>query len=101
MGALTHYRCSEVLLCQVPHVSRLRTGWDVVKHSFSARLTIVRKNGIIFPSGKTYKYQAEAPPAAVLSKVPKLENNQDFSGYPDINSYYDNQSQPEIKRQRM
>ena len=39
--ALTHYRCAEVLLCQVPHVSRLRNGWDVVKHSFSVRIIII------------------------------------------------------------
>lgn len=106
--AQTMYRCREILMCNVPHVSTLRNDWDHVKHEFKVSLTLARKDGVIYPTSQKYKYEALHPVQStrILQPIvpnqnavlPKIENSYNgYDGYAGMNGG----DQPDVKRSRL
>ncbi|CAD5117637.1 DgyrCDS6390 [Dimorphilus gyrociliatus] len=55
----TFFRCEELLLCLVPHISSLKPEWKFVRKPYKVRLSLVRSDGIIYPTGLSFTYLPE------------------------------------------
>ncbi|XP_015253115.1 PREDICTED: recombining binding protein suppressor of hairless-like [Cyprinodon variegatus] len=60
--AETMYRCGESILCVVPDISAFREGWRWVLQPVQVPVTLVRNDGIIYPTGLTFTYTPEPGP---------------------------------------
>ncbi|XP_068690553.1 recombining binding protein suppressor of hairless-like isoform X3 [Montipora foliosa] len=57
--AKTRYRCGESLLCVVPDISAIRGGWRFVRQPTEVAVSLVRSDGVIYPTGLTFTYTPE------------------------------------------
>ncbi|XP_020911842.1 recombining binding protein suppressor of hairless isoform X1 [Exaiptasia diaphana] len=57
--AETMYRCGESLLCVVPDISAIRGGWRFVRQPTEVAVSLVRCDGVIYPTGLTFTYTPE------------------------------------------
>lgn len=57
--AETMYRCGESLLCVVPDISAIRGGWRFVRQPTEVAVSLVRSDGVIYPTGLTFTYTPE------------------------------------------
>ncbi|XP_055335243.1 suppressor of hairless protein-like isoform X2 [Paramacrobiotus metropolitanus] len=58
--AETLYRCEENILCVVPDISSFGGMWDYASmQSLKVAITLVRNDGVIYPSGLTFTYTPE------------------------------------------
>lgn len=55
----TYYRCQELLLCLVPQIHELKPDWKFVRKPYKVKLSLVRSDGIIYPTGLSYTYMPE------------------------------------------
>ncbi|MEQ2189463.1 hypothetical protein GOODEAATRI_025578, partial [Goodea atripinnis] len=60
--AETMYRCGESILCVVPDISAFREGWRWVLQPVQVPVSLVRNDGIIYPTGLTFTYTPEPGP---------------------------------------
>ncbi|XP_022094986.1 recombining binding protein suppressor of hairless-like isoform X2 [Acanthaster planci] len=60
--AETMYRCAEYMLCVVPDISAFRGEWRWVRRPTQVPVTLVRNDGIIYPTGLTFTYTPEPGP---------------------------------------
>ncbi|XP_077427508.1 recombining binding protein suppressor of hairless-like isoform X1 [Vanacampus margaritifer] len=58
----TIYRCGESILCVVPDISAFREGWRWVRQPVQVPVTLVRDDGIIYPTSLTFTYTSEPGP---------------------------------------
>ncbi|CAG7834087.1 unnamed protein product [Allacma fusca] len=90
----TMYRCQENILCVVPDISLFRQGWQWVRVPTQVPVTLVRDDGVIFPTGLTFTYTPEPGPHAkcpsidqVMSKPsPKKTNSSRYSERDGMNA---------------
>lgn len=52
-------RCGESLLCVVPDISAIRGGWRFVRQPTEVAVSLVRSDGVIYPTGLTFTYTPE------------------------------------------
>lgn len=62
--AETMYRCSDSMLCVVPDISAFRSTWRYVLHMLEVPVSLVRCDGVIYPTGLTFTYTPEVGPRA-------------------------------------
>ncbi len=55
-------RCAEYMLCVVPDISAFRGEWRWVRRATQVPVTLVRNDGIIYPTGLTFTYTPEPGP---------------------------------------
>ncbi|XP_006811939.1 suppressor of hairless protein isoform X1 [Saccoglossus kowalevskii] len=60
--AETMYRCAESIICVVPDISAFRGGWRWVRQPTQVPVSLVRNDGIIYPTGLTFTYTPEPGP---------------------------------------
>ncbi|XP_072046034.1 recombining binding protein suppressor of hairless-like isoform X1 [Amphiura filiformis] len=60
--AETMFRCAEYMLCVVPDISAIRCEWRWVRRATQVPVTLVRNDGIIYPTGLTFTYTPEPGP---------------------------------------
>ncbi|XP_033638679.1 recombining binding protein suppressor of hairless-like isoform X1 [Asterias rubens] len=63
--AETMYRCAEYMLCVVPDISAFRGEWRWVRRPTQVPVTLVRNDGIIYPTGLTFTYTPEPGPRPI------------------------------------
>lgn len=56
---LVPFRCGESLLCVVPDISAIRGGWRFVRQPTEVAVSLVRSDGVIYPTGLTFTYTPE------------------------------------------
>ena len=54
------FRCGESLLCLVPDISAFQCGWKFLRLPTQVPVSLVRTDGIIFPTNLTFTYTPEA-----------------------------------------
>lgn len=57
--AISLNRCGESLLCVVPDISAIRGGWRFVRQPTEVAVSLVRSDGVIYPTGLTFTYTPE------------------------------------------
>jgi len=62
--AETMHRCQESLLAVVPDISQFRHGWKWVRQPIQVPVNLVRDDGIIYATGKSFTYTPEPGPRA-------------------------------------
>ena len=63
----TMYRCQDAMLCVVPDISEFHTGggrW--VGQPLQVEVSLVRDDGVIYPTGITFTYTPELGPSVTL-----------------------------------
>ncbi|XP_001633533.3 recombining binding protein suppressor of hairless isoform X2 [Nematostella vectensis] len=70
--AETMYRCGESLLCVVPDISAIRGGWRFVRQPTEVAVSLVRCDGVIYPTGLTFTYTPEPVERPALSVADSL-----------------------------
>lgn len=55
----TMYRCEDSMFCVVPDISAFKEGWKVVRSPTQVPVSLVRCDGIIYPTGLTFTYTPE------------------------------------------
>lgn len=55
----SYHRCGESLLCVVPDISAIRGGWRFVRQPTEVAVSLVRSDGVIYPTGLTFTYTPE------------------------------------------
>ncbi|XP_028399750.1 recombining binding protein suppressor of hairless-like isoform X2 [Dendronephthya gigantea] len=67
----TSYRCAESLLCLVPDISAFQCAWKFVRQPTQVPVSLVRNDGIIYPTNLTFTYtpEAEERPRCIEAKV--------------------------------
>ena len=58
----TLYRCTESILCTVPDAQVFRKDWNWVRQPCQVPITLVRTDGIIYPTTVHFTYTPEAGP---------------------------------------
>ncbi|KAJ7370605.1 hypothetical protein OS493_031341 [Desmophyllum pertusum] len=61
--------CGESLLCVVPDISAIRGGWRFVRQPTEVAVSLVRSDGVIYPTGLTFTYTPE-PVERPSSSIP-------------------------------
>lgn len=67
--SLSYDRCGESLLCVVPDISAIRGGWRFVRQPTEVAVSLVRSDGVIYPTGLTFTYTPE-PVERPSSSIP-------------------------------
>ena len=65
-------RCGQSLLCVVPDISAIRGGWRFVRQPTEVAVSLVRSDGVIYPTGLTFTYTpepAERPTSCISDTV--------------------------------
>ena len=57
--AETMYRCEDSMFCVVPDISAFKEGWKIVRSPTQVPVSLVRCDGIIYPTGLTFTYTPE------------------------------------------
>eukprot|EP00794_Sanderia_malayensis_P016677 gene16677-18369_t len=57
--AETMYRCEDSMFCVVPDISAFRDGWKFVRSPTQVPVSLVRCDGVIYPTGLTFTYTPE------------------------------------------
>ncbi|XP_078600861.1 recombining binding protein suppressor of hairless-like isoform X2 [Branchiostoma floridae x Branchiostoma japonicum] len=60
--AETMYRCGENMLCVVPDISAFREGWRWVRQPIQVPISLVRNDGVIYPTSLNFTYTPEPGP---------------------------------------
>jgi len=59
----TMYRCDELLVCKIPHIREFKPEWSYVQQPVACLITLVRNDGIVYPTEEEYIYEPQAPPS--------------------------------------
>ena len=64
-------RCAESLLCLVPDISAFQSAWKFVRQPTQVPVSLVRNDGIIYPTNLTFTYtpEPEERPRCIEAKV--------------------------------
>lgn len=65
--AETFHRCEESMICMIPHISTFRADWKYVRQLLKVEVSLLRSDGIIFPTGHSYSYTPEPGPCSQQS----------------------------------
>ncbi|KAF6017748.1 Su(H) [Bugula neritina] len=60
----TMFRSEDSLFCVVPDISAFMTGWSYVRQTLEVPISLVRCDGVIYPTGLTFTYTPEPTPGA-------------------------------------
>ena len=68
---LSLFRCAESLLCLVPDISAFQCAWKFVRQPTQVPVSLVRNDGIIYPTNLTFTYtpEPEERPRCIEAKV--------------------------------
>lgn len=70
----TFHRCEESMVCMIPHISAFRSDWKYVRQLLKVEVSLVRNDGIIFPTGHSYTYTPEPGPSPQTNVNSSLES---------------------------
>lgn len=63
VAAETMHRCAESMVCVVPDISTFRFGWKWVHQPLKVPVSLVRNDGVIYPTNLTFTYTPEPGPS--------------------------------------
>ena len=71
LHVLSLFRCAESLLCLVPDISAFQCAWKFVRQPTQVPVSLVRNDGIIYPTNLTFTYtpEPEERPRCIEAKV--------------------------------
>ncbi|XP_071956116.1 recombining binding protein suppressor of hairless-like isoform X2 [Antedon mediterranea] len=73
--AETMFRSTEYMLCVVPDISAFRGGWRWVRQPTQVPVSLVRTDGIIYPTGLTFTYTPEPGPKPPRTDIENILKN--------------------------
>ncbi|CAD5120981.1 DgyrCDS9524 [Dimorphilus gyrociliatus] len=76
--AETMFRCEESMLCVVPDISCFNSEWKYVHAPLKVPISLVRGDGVIFPTGLNFTYTPEPGPRNLQAKHLQTALNADM-----------------------
>jgi len=81
--AETMYRCEDSMFCVVPDISAFRDGWKFVRSPTQVPVSLVRCDGVIYPTGLTFTYTPEpgerTSSAEIISSLVRTSSNNEVN----------------------